>query len=78
MKVKRFLIGMSSFVLTASVLYLLGHLLGISILKVKYEYTNNDSGLFLSMGSLLPIVVGLIVSFISEKVYMTRYQQRIS
>jgi hypothetical protein len=73
MKIKRFIIGFSSFLFTTSLLYLIGHLFAISLLMLHFEYTNNSNGLSISIGSLLPLIIGLIVSYISEKTYVNKY-----
>ncbi|MDR7072457.1 hypothetical protein J2X07_001434 [Fictibacillus barbaricus] len=77
MKIKRFIIGLSSFLFTTSLLYLSGHLFSISLLMLHFKYTNSSNGLSISIGSLLPFIFGLIVSYISEKSYVNKYHRKL-
>ena len=73
MKLKGFIITFGVFVLTTTFLYLLGHMLTVPWLMFQYEYTNNDSGFFISAGSLVPLLIGLAISFIVEKMYLYKH-----
>ncbi|MEH6908268.1 hypothetical protein [Neobacillus drentensis] len=70
MKLKRFIVTFGSFALTRALLYLLGYVFTIPWLMFQYEYTNNASGLLDSAGSLVPLLIGLVISFIAEKIYI--------
>jgi putative flippase GtrA len=72
MKFKPFILSFCTFVVSTSVLYGIGYLFNISILMFHYEYTNNKSGLFIEAGSILPFVIGFILSFIMEKLYISK------
>ncbi|MEH7418678.1 hypothetical protein V7266_25785 [Neobacillus drentensis] len=74
MKLKGFLIVFVSFVLTTSLLYIVGYMFTIPPLMFHHQYTNTSNGFFISTGSLLPIIIGLVISFAAEKIYL--YKQR--
>jgi hypothetical protein len=38
---------------------------------LHYEYVNESNGFHIEMGSLIPLIIGLIASYISEKIVMT-------
>lgn len=77
MKVKSFIVGFGSFTISTAFLYLLGSIFTIPLLMFQYEYTNNEREFFLSVGALTPIIIGLVVSFIAEKIYRRNYQQKL-
>ncbi|WP_318509229.1 hypothetical protein [Bacillus sp. T3] len=73
MKLKSFIVAFGSFVLTSTLFYLVGYLFTIPWLMFQFEYTHNPNGFFVSTGSLIPIIIGLVVSFIAEKYYLYKY-----
>ena len=77
MKLKGFIVTFGSFALTTALLYLLGYVFTIPWLMFQYEYINNASGLFVSSGSIVPLIIGLVISFIAEKIYIYKYRQKI-
>ena len=77
MKLKGFIVVFGSFALTTALLYMLGYVFTIPSLMLQYEYTNNASGFFVSLGSLVPLVIGLLISFIAEKIYIYKYRQKL-
>lgn len=77
MKLKGFLVTFGAFALTTVLLYLLGYLFTIPLLMFQYEYTDNASSFFVTTGSLVPLIIGLVVSFITEKIYLHKYRQRL-
>ncbi|MGI8386839.1 hypothetical protein [Robertmurraya sp. P23] len=77
MKLKGFIVTFGSFALTTALLYLLGYVFTIPWLMLQYEYTDNASGFFVSTGSLVPLVIGLLISFIAEKIYIYKYRQKL-
>ena len=76
MKLKGFFVTFGSFALATTLLYLVGYVFTIPWLMFQYEYTNNASGFFISAGSFVPLIIGLAISFIAEKVYL--YRQKIT
>ncbi|WP_404330330.1 hypothetical protein [Mesobacillus maritimus] len=76
MKLKSFVVTFGSFVLTTALLYLIGHVFTIPLLMFHYEYTDNANGFFLTTGSLVPIIIGLVISFISERIYLYKHKHR--
>ncbi len=77
MKLKGFIVTFGSFALTTAFLYLLGYVFTIPWLMLQYEYTDNASGFFVSIGSLVPLIIGLLISFIAEKIYIYKYRQKL-
>lgn len=78
MKLKAFIVTFGSFALTTALLYLLGYVFTIPWLMLQYEYTDNADGFFVSTGSLVPLIIGLVISFIAEKIYIYKYRQKLS
>lgn len=74
---KRFIVSFFALILSTSLLLFIGHTLKISILMFHYEYVNNKNELMFATGSLLPFVIGLIISYIAEKIYMHRHQKNL-
>ncbi|MEH7480836.1 hypothetical protein V7157_06925 [Neobacillus drentensis] len=77
MKLKSFIVTFGSFVLTVGLLYLVGHMFTIPSLMFHHEYTNNANGFFITTGSLTPLVIGLIISFLAEKIYIFKSRQKL-
>lgn len=75
--IKRLSVTLGSLILVTGLLFAIGHLFSIRILMFHYEYTNDKSGLYVSGGSLLPIVIGLIASYFAEKFYMYKSQKKL-
>ncbi|MDZ5609019.1 hypothetical protein U2I54_18605 [Bacillus pseudomycoides] len=78
MKLKSFLVTFSTFVLTTGLFFLIGHLFTIPWLMFHHEYIDNTNGFFISTGSVVPLLIGLIVSYSVEKIYSHNYRQKIS
>ena len=76
MKLKSFLISLESFVLATAFFYWLGSFFDISWLQFQYEYINDSNGFHLSIGSFVPVLIGLIISFIAEKLYAYKYSKQ--
>ncbi|PLR78333.1 hypothetical protein CU633_05860 [Bacillus sp. V3-13] len=77
MKFKSLIVTLSTLVVTTSLLFLIGHLFTIPLLMFRYEYTNNASGVFISTGSIMPLIIGFIISFFAEKIYVHKYRQKL-
>ncbi|CAH0298489.1 hypothetical protein SRABI80_04166 [Peribacillus frigoritolerans] len=73
MKLKSFIVTFA-FVLTTGMLYLVGHMFTIPRLMFHHEYTVNGNGFFISIGSLVPLIIGLIVCFFAEKIYIYKFR----
>ncbi|WP_260287506.1 hypothetical protein [Peribacillus aracenensis] len=74
MKLKSFIVTFGSFVLTTGMLYLVGHMFTIPWLMFHHEYTENGNGFFISAGSFVPLIIGLIVCFFAEKIYIYKFR----
>jgi hypothetical protein len=74
MALKKFIIVIFSFFLTAGFFSWIGRRFLISWLLFDYQYT--DKGVFFSIGPLVPIMIGFIVSIFVEKIYIKRSQQK--
>jgi hypothetical protein len=46
-------------------------------LMFHHEYSDNVNGLFITTGSMTPLIIGLVVSFLAEKIYIYQYQKRL-
>lgn len=77
MKFKSFIVTFTTFILITGLLFLVGHTFTISWLMLHYEYIDNINGFFITTGSILPLIIGLIVSFFVEKIYVYKYQQKL-
>ncbi|MEH7249558.1 hypothetical protein V7114_22590 [Neobacillus niacini] len=77
MKLKNSIVTFGAFVLTTTILYLIGYIFTIPLFMFQYEYTNNVNRFFISIGSLVPILIGLVISFISEKIYLYKRRRNI-
>ncbi|WP_160723714.1 hypothetical protein [Bacillus sp. USDA818B3_A] len=69
MKIKSFIVSFGSFLLTTALLYLVGYTFTIPLFMLHYEYTDTN-GFFVSTGSLVPLIIGLVISYIAEKIYL--------
>lgn len=78
MNLKSFIITFGSFVLTTALLYLIGYVFTIPMFMFHYEYTNNANVFFMTTGSLLPIIFGLVLSFFAERVYLYKQRKKLS
>lgn len=77
MKCKSFIIAFTSLVFTTGLLLLVGHIFTIPWLMFHHEYTDNANGFLMTTGSFVPLVIGLIASFIAEKIYTYKYRQKL-
>jgi hypothetical protein len=77
MKVKSFIVCFGSFILVTALLYVVGDLFTIHWLTFHYEYTNGAKGFSIFAGSLTPIMIGLVVSFFAEKIYIFKHRQKL-
>lgn len=75
MKSRSFIVTIGSFFLVTAILYFIGYLFTIPLFMFEYEYTGDKNGFFISAGSLLPIFIGLLASFVAETVYKYDYRK---
>lgn len=73
MKFKSFIVSFSTLALTTGFFFLIGHTFTIPWLMFHHEYTNTN-GFFITTGSIVPLIIGLIVSFFAEKIYVHKYR----
>ncbi|WP_040205955.1 hypothetical protein [Neobacillus jeddahensis] len=73
MKLKSFIVTIGSLVLTTGMLYLIGHMFTIPWLMFHHKYIVNGNGFYISAGSFDPLIIGLIVSFFAEKIYVYKF-----
>ncbi|MFP7486449.1 hypothetical protein SFC65_19985 [Priestia filamentosa] len=76
MLLKRFVVNLVSIILTIALLYLMGYLFNIPILSFHYEYTHNTATFSVSGGSLLPLIIGLVIGFFAEKLFIYRCRKK--
>lgn len=72
MTLNGFMVTFGSLLLTTILLYLIGHMFQIPWLMFQHEYTNGPKEFHIYIGSLTPLIIGLIVSYFAEKIYMYR------
>jgi hypothetical protein len=78
LKLKSFIIAFTALFVTTGALYLIGHLFTIPWLMFHHEYISNEDGFkFTTTGSLIPLVIGCVASFVAEKIYMYSYRQKL-
>lgn len=77
MKWRSFIVAMTALVLTTSLLYGIGELFNISWFIFHYEYVDIENDYRVTAGSVIPFFIGLLASYISEKIYEYRYKQKL-
>jgi len=63
----KFIVCFSSLVLTAGSLFFIGYLFSIPLFMFQHEYTDVTNGYMTYTGSILPLLIGVVVSFLSKK-----------
>jgi hypothetical protein len=76
-KFKSFMVAFTTFVLTTGILYLVGHIFTIPFLMFHHEYADNVNGFYFEIGSLVPLIIGLIISVFAEKFYVYKHRQKL-
>ncbi|GAF11046.1 hypothetical protein JCM19046_4239 [Bacillus sp. JCM 19046] len=59
-------------------LYGIGAFLSIEWLMLKINLTASNSGFDLTLGSLIPPIIGLIAAFVGEQIYLRRKMRTAS
>lgn len=75
MTFKSLVVTLGTLFLTTGLLFLIGHIFTIRWLMFYYEYSADAEGFYISGGSMIPLIIGLIFSFIAEKIYVYKYSQ---
>lgn len=75
MNAARFLVAFLTLMGTTVGLYLLGHALSIPWLMFSHEFANDAGGFHYSVGSLVPLIVGVIASGVAEAIYTRKQRQ---
>ncbi|WP_227397293.1 hypothetical protein [Jeotgalibacillus aurantiacus] len=78
MKSKGYIVSVASFAVITLLLYLVGHVFQISLLMFQNEYMNSTNGQMVSSGSLIPIVIGLSLSVVIQRIYINRSAQNLA
>lgn len=76
MKGKRFLVVFLTLMITTSTLLFIGNAFSIGWLTFSYEYENNAEGFSFTASSFMPLILGLIASFIAESLYVRKMKQK--
>jgi len=66
----KFIVCFSTLVLTTGLLYFIGYLFSIPLFMFQHEYTDVTNGYMTYTGSILPLLIGVVVSFFVEKAYV--------
>lgn len=77
MNAKSFAVTFLSLAATTGILYFIGHWLSIPSLMFHHEFTSSQNGFVMTTGSLLPLLIGLIVSFFAERIYVNKTRQKL-
>lgn len=77
MNFKSFIVTFATLVLTTGLLFLIGHTFTIPWLMFHHEYTDDVNGFFITTGSFVPLIIGLCVSFIAEKIYVFKCGKKL-
>ncbi|WP_316568772.1 hypothetical protein [Neobacillus sp. YIM B06451] len=77
MKLKSFIVVISAFIGTAGILYAIGHAFTITPLMFRHEFTSDSGGFNMTSGSFLPVLIGLLASFIAEKCYLYKVKKNL-
>ncbi|MFP3387510.1 hypothetical protein [Brevibacillus sp. SIMBA_040] len=77
MNAKSFAVTFFSLAATTGLLYFIGHWLTIPSLMFHHEFTSGENGFMMATGSLLPLLIGLIVSFFAERIYVNKTRQKL-
>jgi hypothetical protein len=75
MTIRSLLVTLGTFIFTTGILYLIGHTFSIRWLMFYYELSSESDGFFISGGSMTPLLIGLFLSFIAEKIYVYKHRQ---
>ncbi|TFE01895.1 hypothetical protein [Jeotgalibacillus sp. R-1-5s-1] len=78
MKSKGFIVGVASFAVITLLLYLAGDVFQVPLLMFHNEYMNSTNGQIVSSGSLIPVVIGLSLSVLIQRIYINRYAQNLA
>jgi len=70
-KLKAFLVGFISFIVITFALAFIGHKFSLSWLTFAYTKQNSESGFYVSLKPLMPVVIALIASFILGYLYLS-------
>jgi hypothetical protein len=77
MKLRGFIVGVTSFVLITAILYFVGYLYKIPMLMFHQKFTSNANGFSFSVESLFPLIIALVVSFLVEKIYLYKNKKSL-
>jgi len=77
-KQKGFFVGFISFIVIIIALVFIGHEFSISWLTLAYNHQNSESGIYVSIEPLMPVMIALLASLILEYVYVRHNSKKIS
>lgn len=76
MTFKSLVVTLGTLLVTTGFLFLIGHIFTIRWLMFSYEFYADDEGFFISGGSMIPLIIGLVFSFLAEKFYVYKHGQK--
>lgn len=68
----RFLVSITAFLTATFATVLIGHLFSVPFLQFHFSSHFTSEGFTMEMGSLIPILIGLVASFAAEKWFTHR------
>ncbi|MEK4091841.1 hypothetical protein [Viridibacillus sp. FSL H8-0110] len=78
LKLKGFFVGVMSFIVLTIALVFIGNEFSISWLTLAYTHQNSESGIYVSIEPLMPVMIALLASLILEYVYVRHNSKKIS
>lgn len=68
MKKRKFIVGLTTFLITTGLLFGIGYMFEIPWLMFHHEFTDPSTGLYTITGSVAPVVLGIMFSYFSERI----------
>jgi hypothetical protein len=73
---KSLIVSLGTLILTTGSLLLVGHIFSIEPLMFYFQFHSDPEGFSVSGGSMIPLILGLLASFIAEKLYVKKYSTK--
>lgn len=74
-KMQSFTLGLLIFIFTTGILFLFGQIFSIPFLMLDYTYVENSEGTSITVTHFLPLVIGLITSYLAESNFRKRLEK---
>lgn len=74
-KLQCFTLGLIIFIFTTGILFLFGQIFSISFLMLDYTYVESSQGNSITVTHFLPLIIGLIASYLAESNFRKRLEK---